>query len=163
AARRASASRWLMYPLSVISLASIDGTSGSSNTRAIRSDEPRCAAFHRVIAACTCSRTAAWQASSASGASLPISLWQPAAFGQAAVEHDALAGIGGVGKPHRVARLVEAVLVEGGGGEVGAFPIARRHVRPAHAHFELAARRHELELDARHRHADRARQIDDET
>ena len=33
-------------------------------------------------------------------------------LGEAAVEHDALAGIGRIGKAHRVARLVEAFLVE---------------------------------------------------
>ncbi len=83
-------------------------------------------------------------------------------LGQAAVEHDALCRLAGIGKAHGVARLVEAILVEGRAREIGPFPIAGRHVRAAHAHFELVADRHELELDAGHRHADRARALDHE-
>src|SRR3954465_13383944 len=62
-----------MYPLSVISLASIDGASVSSSTFVIRSDEAGCAAFHCAIVRRTCSRTIRCAASSANvlGAPLP--------------------------------------------------------------------------------------------
>ena len=83
-------------------------------------------------------------------------------LGQPAVERDALGGIGRIDQAHRVARAVEALLVERRGGEIGPLPVARRHVRAAHAHFELAAARHQLDLDARHRHADRAGAVDQE-
>ena len=83
-------------------------------------------------------------------------------FGEAPVEHDAACRLRGLGKAHGVARLVEAVLVERRRSEVGPSPVARRHVRAAHAHFELAARWHELELDAGDGHADGAGPLDDE-
>ena len=42
-------------------------------------------------------------------------------LGEAAVEHDALGGIGRIGEAHRVARLVEALLVEGIAREIARF------------------------------------------
>ena len=75
-------------------------------------------------------------------------------LGEAAVKHEAFAGIAGVLEPERVTHLVEAFVVEGFLGEVGTPPVARRDVRPLVAGFELAAVGDELQLHAAHRHAD---------
>ncbi len=75
---------------------------------------------------------------------------------QPSVERDALAGIGRIDEASRIARAIEALLVERRGGEVGPLPVAGGHVRAAHPDLVLASRRHQLDLDTRHRHADRA-------
>src|SRR5262245_30892261 len=74
----------------------------------------------------------------------------------AAVEYDALGGVGGIGELDRITDAVEAFLVERGGSEVGPLVIPRRHVGAAHPDFELVAGGYELELAARHRQADYA-------
>src|SRR6266850_1580511 len=75
-------------------------------------------------------------------------------LGDAAVEDDALHRLLGIGELHRVADAVEPFLVERRAGQVVALVVARHHVRSAHAHLELAAARHELDLARRHRQPD---------
>ena len=77
-------------------------------------------------------------------------------LGDAAIENDALRRIVGIGELDRVADPIEVLLIEGGLRQVRPLVIARHHVRPAHAHLELAGGGHELQLAFRNRQPDRA-------
>ncbi len=75
-------------------------------------------------------------------------------LGDAAVEQQALAGIGRVGEFQRVAQLVVALVVERIAGVLILPPVPRRDVRAPEPRFELALVRHQLERDPRQRQAD---------
>src|SRR5262249_1431181 len=77
-------------------------------------------------------------------------------LGQAAVEGEAVPDVAPVDEAESVAGAIEAFLVEGGLGQGGLAPVAGRDVRTAEARFKLVADWRELELQARHRHADMA-------
>ena len=78
---------------------------------------------------------------------------------QAAVEQQPLAGIVGVDEFERVADLVEALLVEGLGGQRRPPPIAGRDVGSLQPCFELAFVGNELQFHAAHRQPDIAGSI----
>src|SRR5262249_45968072 len=69
-------------------------------------------------------------------------------FRGAAFEQQALRYVGEVYKAERVAKPVEAFVVERRGGEVGSPPVAGRNAWTAHATVELAVVGNELHLDA---------------
>ena len=75
-------------------------------------------------------------------------------FCHPAVEQQALARIGRIGEPERVAHHVKAFVVEGHARQFFMLPVARRHARAAHPHFQLVTVGRELELHARHRQTD---------
>ena len=78
-------------------------------------------------------------------------------LGDAAVEHEAALRVAPGRRLDGVAAAVEALVVERLGRLLGRAPVARRDVRPAVAHLELVAGRHELQLDAGRGQADVAR------
>ena len=75
-------------------------------------------------------------------------------FGDAAVEEQSEFGPRRIGKGHGIADQIEAFGIERLRGQFRRLPVARRDVRAAHAHFQLVARRHQLQFGARDRHAD---------
>ena len=78
-------------------------------------------------------------------------------LGDAAVELEALGGIGLVDPFDGVAKPIKAFFIEGFGIGFRIAPIAGGDRGAAQAHFELALDRRELHLDAGHRQADIAR------
>ncbi len=77
-------------------------------------------------------------------------------LGHAAVEENAALGAGLVEQLGGVADAVEAVGVEGLGGDLGGVAVLGEDVRSAHADLQLAAVGQQLQLDARQRQADAA-------
>ncbi len=75
-------------------------------------------------------------------------------LGDAPVEAEALGGIGGIDPGERVAHAEIPLGVEQRTGLPGIAPIARGHVRPAHARLELALDRRRLQFHAGDRQAD---------
>ena len=73
---------------------------------------------------------------------------------QPPLEDESLRRVVRIGEAERVAKAVEAFLVERGLGQLRIAPVSRRDVGPAQASLMLAADRRQLQLDARRGHAD---------